>query len=95
MYQNRHHEKLISKPKHHIAHTVLPIEKIQDQDWQMLVIFFTVKCTVRSCISRDEELRIQWTEIHFAHLKQVERKIKRRGKDCWKQLFFLAVYFKK
>lgn len=78
MYQNRHHKKLISKPKHYTAHTVLPTEKIQDQDWQILVIFFTIKCTAMSCISRYEKLRIQCTKFHFAYLKQVERKIKWR-----------------
>lgn len=75
IYQNRHHKKLISKPKHHTVHTVLPTEKIQEQDWLILVIVFTIKCTVKSWISGYEKLRIQWTEIHFAHLKQIERKV--------------------
>lgn len=78
MYQTRHHKKLISKPEHQTTHTVLPTEKIQDQKWQILVIFFTIKCTVRTWISRYEELRIQCTDIHFVLLKQVERKMKRR-----------------
>lgn len=88
IYQNRHHKKLISKPRHHTARIVLPIEEIQEREWQMLVILFTIKCTVKSCISRDEKLRTQCTEIHLAHLKQAKRERKRGVKTAGNRLCY-------
>jgi len=86
-YQNRHHRKRISKPKHHTACIVLPIEKIQDKEWQKLVILFAIECTVERCISRLYELRTLRTEILLVHRKQTERKKKRgEGKTAGNKL---------